>query len=111
MFNIVEIAADEDEQRQAPCKWGNIVVGHACYCHNDEWKEGPRKCPVYRLFGDTDKSKWHRREWELEELPMLKGFDTDGSVITRNELRPCMPDDDLGGCPKFEQADLNEQVK
>jgi len=92
MFNLVEMCADE--QKPAPCKWGNVVVGHACYCHNDEWTDGPRKCPIYRQFGDQDATKWHRREWELVELP--------GGV--RLEMRPCMPDDDLGGCPRYEPA-------
>ena len=103
MLNLVELVADDDEQRAAPCAWGHIVVGHACYCHNDAWKEGPRKCPIYRAHGDSDPSKWHRREWELVELPMFKGI-VAGEVVTRNEMRPCMPDDDVGGCPRFETA-------
>lgn len=101
MFNIVELAADQDEQKPAPCKWGNIVVGHACYCHKDDWKEGPRKCPVYRNFGDSDLSKWHKREWELVELPMHR---PELPERVRMEMRPCMPDDDIGGCPMFEPS-------
>ena len=99
MFNIVELVGDE--QSQSPCKWGNIVEGHACYCHNDEWKEGPRKCPIWRQWGVGDLSKWHQREWELIELPM---HHPELSPPVRLEMRPCMPDDDLGGCPKFEAA-------
>lgn len=102
MFNIVESAAEDDEQSQAPCKYGNIVEDHACYCHDDAWKEGPRKCPVWRHFGVLDPSKWFKREWELIELPMYRPDLPEG---VRMEMRPCMPDDDLGGCPHFEPAD------
>lgn len=44
MINLVEMCADEDEQSETPCAFGNLVEGHSVYCHNDEWKEGPRKC-------------------------------------------------------------------
>lgn len=45
MFNIVELVADHDDCAfDQPCKYGHRVEGHAVYCHNDEWKEGPRKC-------------------------------------------------------------------
>lgn len=44
-INIVELAAPADEcafnQR---CKFGHLVEGHAVYCHNDAWYDGPRKC-------------------------------------------------------------------
>lgn len=43
MINLVEMIADESEP--APCKWGNIVPGHACYCHNDDATY--RKCPIW----------------------------------------------------------------
>jgi hypothetical protein len=75
MFNLVEFAASDDEQSQAPCKWGNIVEGHACYCHADHWKEGPRKCPIWRNF-ETPGPAWRK---------------VDG---------PVFPVD--GGCPMFE---------
>lgn len=39
----VEAVAEEQAFDQ-PCKFGNRVDGHAVYCHNDEWLEGPRKC-------------------------------------------------------------------
>lgn len=42
-FNIVELIADESAFDQ-PCKHGNRVDCHAVYCHNDQWKEAPRKC-------------------------------------------------------------------
>lgn len=108
MINLVELCADAEEQQDSPCKWGNIVVGHACYCHNDSWKEGPRKCPIYRSFG-REPDKWHRLEWETERVLVFKGFgkDADGNTvpITAEEDRPCMPDDDNGGCPMFEPAE------
>lgn len=111
MFNLVELAADGGEQVQAPCKWGNVVVGHACYCHNDAWTEGPRKCPIYRNFG-LDPVKWHQREWTTQRLPMFKGYAKNErgntTMVVQEEDRPCMQDDDLGGCPKFEPFQLPE---
>lgn len=104
MFNLVELCADEDEQSPAPCRWGNIVAGHACYCHKDDWEEGPRKCPIWREFGTNDLSKWHKREWEFVELPMYRPELPEGM---RMEKRPCMQDDDLGGCPMFEPREAD----
>ena len=46
MANLVEFIADDDEQEQSPCLYGNIVKGHACYCHNG--KSPYRKCPQWR---------------------------------------------------------------
>lgn len=100
MFNVVELCAPDEEQSRSPCKYGNIVEGHACYCHADHWEEGPRKCPVWRKFGTDDLSKWHRREWKLIELPMHRPDLPYPHV--KNEMVPCMPDDGLGGCPMFE---------
>lgn len=45
MINLVELMVDNEEMEQAPCKFGNIVVGHSCYCHHED---GPRKCPQWR---------------------------------------------------------------
>lgn len=43
--NIVELVADHDDCAfDQPCKFGHRVECHAVYCHNDKWKEGPRKC-------------------------------------------------------------------
>lgn len=101
MLGPVELLAGPDECRQAPCRHGNIVESHACYCHDDAWKEGPRKCPVWRHYG-IDPSKWFKREWELVELPMWDGKSMkDGAPKVEMQMRPCMPDDDLGGCPHF----------
>lgn len=44
-MNIVELAADPEEQSQKqPCVHGNLVEGHAVYCHNRLWRDAPRKC-------------------------------------------------------------------
>lgn len=47
MINLVELLAEEDEINQSPCKHGDIVIGHACYCHNKS-PDAPRKCHVWR---------------------------------------------------------------
>lgn len=107
MLNIVELV--DDEQQQAPCKYGNIVVGHACYCHRDDWEEGPRKCPIYREWGLSDLSRWRKVDkWPTHKLPMFKGYryNDEGkeiSVLSEMEDMPYMPDD--GGCPMFEPAE------
>ena len=45
MLNLVEMLADDDESSfDQPCKYGNRVDGHAVYCHNETWKDAPRKC-------------------------------------------------------------------
>lgn len=45
MFNLVELIADDNEQSQnQPCVYGNLVEGHAVYCHNHTWADAPRKC-------------------------------------------------------------------
>jgi hypothetical protein len=43
-FNMVELMTEDEEQFETPCLHGNLCEGHAVYCHNDEWTEGPRKC-------------------------------------------------------------------
>ena len=44
MENLVELFADESEQAfNQSCKFGNLVEGHAVYCHCDNGK-APRKC-------------------------------------------------------------------
>lgn len=48
-INLVEMFADGEEQYPSPCVWGNIVRGHACYCHHED---GPRKCHIWRAHGD-----------------------------------------------------------
>lgn len=96
IVNIVEMIAEKSHA--SPCIHGNIVDDHACYCHHPDMA---RKCPVWRNFGEDDLSKWHRRDWPSFEIPMLKGFNGDEPIIV-NEMRPMLPDDDIGGCPSFE---------
>lgn len=45
-FNIVEVMQESgaDCAFDQPCKFGHRVEGHAVYCHNDAWSDGPRKC-------------------------------------------------------------------
>lgn len=44
-MNLVELfAGSEDCAFDQPCAHGHRVENHAVYCHNDAWKEGPRKC-------------------------------------------------------------------
>lgn len=45
-FNLVELvtAGDEENAFDQPCKFGHRVDGHAVYCRNDAWTDGPRKC-------------------------------------------------------------------
>lgn len=104
MFNAIELIADEDEQARSPCKFGNIIVGHACYCHADHWKDGPRKCPVWRYFG-IDESKWHKREWPYTEEVVSVGINDKGEYFETKEMCQMMPGDDRGGCPYFEPCD------
>ena len=50
-MNLVEMVSDPDDMEPAPCAWGNIVIGHSCYCHNEE--SPYRKCPHWRS-GERD---------------------------------------------------------
>ena len=45
-LNIVEAiqGPDSDCAFDQPCQFGHRVEGHAVYCHNDNWRDGPRKC-------------------------------------------------------------------
>lgn len=44
-FNLVELVDDgEDSAFDQPCAFGHRVDGHAVYCHNEGWPNGPRKC-------------------------------------------------------------------
>jgi len=62
MINLVELIADPDEHKPAPCRWGNIIIGHACYCHNPDTPY--RKCGVWSSYGEEpadwgkDKCEW-----------------------------------------------------
>jgi hypothetical protein len=76
MFNLVELCADE--QYQSPCKYGNIVARHACYCHNDD-PDTPRKCNIWRSFGE-DKSHWNTSNCRL--------FDASSPQPSVHEVKP-----------------------
>ena len=54
MINLVEMMAYEDETMPAPCKHGNIVIAHACYCHHES-DDAPRKCPIWRNAWEWNK--------------------------------------------------------
>ena len=58
MFNLVELVAGE--QGHAPCIHGNIVKGHACYCHADT-PETPRKCHIWRWHAE-DVKFWRKAD-------------------------------------------------
>ena len=60
MLNLCEMMGDD--QHDAPCLYGNIVDGHACYCHSDE-PEAPRKCPIWRFYGE-ELPHWNKKECE-----------------------------------------------
>lgn len=71
MMNLVELISSEDETKQAPCKHGNIVIGHACYCHNPSGN-APRKCPIWRMG----------EEWNVKNCEL---FEAVGDVATPHE--------------------------
>jgi hypothetical protein len=68
MLNLVEMIGDE-EQYPSPCKYGNIVKHHACYCHSSE-RDAPRKCPIWRHFGD-DPKYWKSGSWDDNACPFF----------------------------------------
>ena len=62
MFNIVELIAEEQEP--CDCLYGNVVVGHACYCHSD--KSPYRKCPQWRFGKPYQECKYYKKRDEQE---------------------------------------------
>lgn len=64
MFNYVELVADQDDCAfDQACKYGHRVEGHAVYCHNDAWTDGPRKCRRTWYWGEeTAKAEGLRDE-------------------------------------------------
>lgn len=44
MFNFVEAI---NETIPSDCEYGEIVPGHACYCHHFH-EDAPRKCPLWK---------------------------------------------------------------
>ena len=49
-INFVEMVCDESAFDQ-PCMYGNRVESHSVYCHNDWWKNAPRKCRRSWYYG------------------------------------------------------------
>ena len=45
LVNLVEFMCEPCEIEPCECLHGNIVSGHACYCHHEA---GPRKCPQWQ---------------------------------------------------------------
>lgn len=37
----------EDNSIPSPCKYGEIIPGHACYCYHED-ENAPRKCPIWK---------------------------------------------------------------
>jgi len=95
MINIVEMMAGEDEIEPCPCKFGNIVSGHACYCHSED-AHSPRKCPVWRNGWD-----WKRLPW-LPDSPHIKTWYGENDPRNVYEIGPEWPE---GGCPLFEASE------
>jgi hypothetical protein len=57
-FSLVEMIAEPDECAfDQACKFGNRVGGHAVYCHNDQWKDAPRKCRRTRYTGGVERDE------------------------------------------------------
>ena len=69
MFNLVEAIAGDDEHIASPCEFGNIIKGHACYCHHES---GPRKCHVWRQHGE-DASAWNQEACRLFRAAKKEG--------------------------------------
>jgi hypothetical protein len=51
MINLVEMFAENEGHWNQPCLYGHLVDGHAVYCHNDGWRDGPRKCRNSWYYG------------------------------------------------------------
>jgi len=65
-MNLVEMITEDGEQHVSPCRYGNIVDGHACYCHNQY--ADMRKCPIWRRFGEHDLTRWLTKgDWNKDD--------------------------------------------
>ena len=69
-MNLVELAVDQTAQKPAPCRFGNVVEDHACYCHSTD-PSAPRKCPIWRNFGTSDLTKWKKGSWDDGFCPLF----------------------------------------
>ena len=67
-MSLVELCADPEEHQPAPCRFGNIITGHACYCHHKS-PEAPRKCPIWRAGNPEG---WMRGPWEEGCCPLFE---------------------------------------
>lgn len=57
MSNLVELfAEDSDQSFNQKCKFGNLVEGHAVYCHSTN-KNAPRKCRRTWYTGGVEKDE------------------------------------------------------
>lgn len=74
LMNLLEVISDE--QRASPCKHGNIVCVHACYC-DYSLPDAPRKCPIYRKYGEHDLARWRKDETWQNGCPY---FEANGKV-------------------------------
>ena len=63
MENLVEVFANAEDMRPAPCRHGNIVEGHACYCHH---MDGPYKCPLWFRYTEAVEY-WNKNECRFFE--------------------------------------------
>jgi len=57
-MNLVEMVCGVEEMERSPCYWGNIVKGHACYCHND--KSPYRKCGKWSSGNPYTECEYYR---------------------------------------------------
>ena len=55
MINLVELC--EDGCFDQPCIYGHRINGHAVYCHNENWKDAPRKCRNSWYTGGLEKDE------------------------------------------------------
>ena len=78
MINLVEMICDDDESGPSPCRHGNLVYGHACYCHHTA-EDAPRKCPIWKYA-----LPWERGEWDDDKCPF---FESANSPLVTNKER------------------------
>jgi hypothetical protein len=69
-MNIVEMLDDTSCFNQK-CKFGNLVEGHAVYCHS-EHPRAPRKCRHTWYFGEKEAEKLKLRD---EDCPYYEPND------------------------------------
>ena len=55
ILNLVEMVAGNEKQSfNQKCKFGNLVTGHAVYCHSEN-ENAPRKCRRTWYYGKDEK--------------------------------------------------------